>query len=266
MRSPASAQDWAFVVWKYSGRRRPAPASGLAIWIFSLTSEIFPPGSTPTPTFSFATHWGSCSTSRSILSLQPTSATPISGSAWSRRRPCFMRLEARKYLFDIRQAADSIAAFCAGKTFEQGAVLAGDSGDQRDLGVFHDVEHCSVRRICPPVRGPTRQRRTGDLPPSAQLRQLPHAILQRQRFDLLAEGKARRSRVDHEQAVQSEIGERGGQRFGHGRRISVFHLDPDAPAAQEKQQIQLGPGLRAPVVGLAGAGLEQYLLDGEGLP
>jgi len=36
-----------------------------------------------------------------------------------------MRLEARKYLFDIRHlfdirlAADSIAAFCAGKSFEQ---------------------------------------------------------------------------------------------------------------------------------------------------
>ncbi len=30
-----------------------------------------------------------------------------------------MRLEARKYLFDIQQAADSIAAFCAGKSFEQ---------------------------------------------------------------------------------------------------------------------------------------------------
>jgi len=30
-----------------------------------------------------------------------------------------MRLEARKYLFDIQQAADSVAAFCAGKTFEQ---------------------------------------------------------------------------------------------------------------------------------------------------
>ena len=30
-----------------------------------------------------------------------------------------MRLEARKYLFDIRLAADSIAAFCAGKSFEQ---------------------------------------------------------------------------------------------------------------------------------------------------
>ena len=30
-----------------------------------------------------------------------------------------MRLEARKYLFDIQQAADSIAAFCAGKNFEQ---------------------------------------------------------------------------------------------------------------------------------------------------
>ena len=29
-----------------------------------------------------------------------------------------MRLETRKYLFDIGQAADSIAAFCAGKTFE----------------------------------------------------------------------------------------------------------------------------------------------------
>ena len=29
-----------------------------------------------------------------------------------------MRLETRKYLFDIQQAADSIAAFCAGKTFE----------------------------------------------------------------------------------------------------------------------------------------------------
>ena len=28
-----------------------------------------------------------------------------------------MRLEARKYLYDIRQAADSIATFCAGKTF-----------------------------------------------------------------------------------------------------------------------------------------------------
>src|SRR6266581_4699654 len=119
MRSPASAQNWAFVVWKYSVRRWLAPASGLAIWIFSLTWEIFRPGSTPTPTSSFATHWGSCSTSRSILSLQPTSVTPISGSAWSRRRPCFMRLEARKYLFDIQQAADSIAAFCAGKNFEQ---------------------------------------------------------------------------------------------------------------------------------------------------
>jgi len=30
-----------------------------------------------------------------------------------------MRLEARKYLFDIRLAADSIAVFCAGKSFEQ---------------------------------------------------------------------------------------------------------------------------------------------------
>jgi len=30
-----------------------------------------------------------------------------------------MRLEARKYLFDIQQAADSIAAFCAGKNFDQ---------------------------------------------------------------------------------------------------------------------------------------------------
>jgi uncharacterized protein with HEPN domain len=30
-----------------------------------------------------------------------------------------MRLEARKYLFDIQLAADSIAAFCAGKNFEQ---------------------------------------------------------------------------------------------------------------------------------------------------
>ena len=29
-----------------------------------------------------------------------------------------MRLETRKYLFDIGQAADSITAFCAGKTFE----------------------------------------------------------------------------------------------------------------------------------------------------
>jgi uncharacterized protein with HEPN domain len=29
-----------------------------------------------------------------------------------------MRLESRKYLFDIQQAADSIASFCAGKTFE----------------------------------------------------------------------------------------------------------------------------------------------------
>jgi uncharacterized protein with HEPN domain len=30
-----------------------------------------------------------------------------------------MRLEARKYLFDIQLAADSIAAFCTGKNFEQ---------------------------------------------------------------------------------------------------------------------------------------------------
>jgi hypothetical protein len=30
-----------------------------------------------------------------------------------------MRLEARKYLFDIRLAADSISVFCAGKSFEQ---------------------------------------------------------------------------------------------------------------------------------------------------
>ncbi|HMA87309.1 MAG TPA: HepT-like ribonuclease domain-containing protein [Burkholderiales bacterium] len=30
-----------------------------------------------------------------------------------------MRLEARKYLYDIQQAANSIAAFCAGKTFEE---------------------------------------------------------------------------------------------------------------------------------------------------
>jgi len=30
-----------------------------------------------------------------------------------------MRLEARKYLFDIQLTADSIAAFCAGKSFEQ---------------------------------------------------------------------------------------------------------------------------------------------------
>lgn len=30
-----------------------------------------------------------------------------------------MRLEARKYLFDIQVAADSIAAFCAGKNFGQ---------------------------------------------------------------------------------------------------------------------------------------------------
>ena len=30
-----------------------------------------------------------------------------------------MRLEARKYLFDIQLAADSIAVFCAGKSFEQ---------------------------------------------------------------------------------------------------------------------------------------------------
>lgn len=29
-----------------------------------------------------------------------------------------MRLEARKYLFDIQQAADRIAQFCEGKTFE----------------------------------------------------------------------------------------------------------------------------------------------------
>jgi len=29
-----------------------------------------------------------------------------------------MRLEARKYLFDIQQAADSISVFCAGKRFE----------------------------------------------------------------------------------------------------------------------------------------------------
>ena len=30
-----------------------------------------------------------------------------------------MRLEARKYLFDIRLAADNISVFCAGKSFEQ---------------------------------------------------------------------------------------------------------------------------------------------------
>lgn len=30
-----------------------------------------------------------------------------------------MRLESRKYLFDIQQAADSIVAFCSGKRFEQ---------------------------------------------------------------------------------------------------------------------------------------------------
>jgi uncharacterized protein with HEPN domain len=30
-----------------------------------------------------------------------------------------MRLEARKYLFDIQVAADNIAAFCTGKSFEQ---------------------------------------------------------------------------------------------------------------------------------------------------
>jgi uncharacterized protein with HEPN domain len=30
-----------------------------------------------------------------------------------------MRLEARKYLFDIQQAADSISVFCTGKRFEQ---------------------------------------------------------------------------------------------------------------------------------------------------
>ena len=30
-----------------------------------------------------------------------------------------MRLESRKYLFDVQQAADSIAAFCSGKDFEQ---------------------------------------------------------------------------------------------------------------------------------------------------
>jgi uncharacterized protein with HEPN domain len=30
-----------------------------------------------------------------------------------------MRLESRKYLFDMQLAADSIAAFCAGKSFEQ---------------------------------------------------------------------------------------------------------------------------------------------------
>src|SRR5437667_9808272 len=119
MRSPASAQDWAFVVWKYSVRRWPAPASGLAIWIFLLTWEIFRPESTPTPTSGFATHWESCSISRSISSLQRTSVTPISGSAWSRRRPCFMRLEGPKCLFDIQLAGDSIAAFCAGRSFEQ---------------------------------------------------------------------------------------------------------------------------------------------------
>ena len=30
-----------------------------------------------------------------------------------------MRLEARKYLFDVKLAAGSIAAFCTGKSFEQ---------------------------------------------------------------------------------------------------------------------------------------------------
>lgn len=30
-----------------------------------------------------------------------------------------MRLEARKYLFDIQRAAESIATFCQGRTFEQ---------------------------------------------------------------------------------------------------------------------------------------------------
>jgi uncharacterized protein with HEPN domain len=30
-----------------------------------------------------------------------------------------MRPESKKYLFDIRQAAESIAAFCTGKSFEQ---------------------------------------------------------------------------------------------------------------------------------------------------
>src|SRR5439155_12675294 len=50
-----------------------------------------------------------------------------------------------------------------------GAVLAGDSGDQRDLGVFHDVEHCSVRGIYPLVKDGRRAkgaRRIQRLPPS----------------------------------------------------------------------------------------------------
>ena len=43
----------------------------------------------------------------------------ISGNAWSRKRRCSMRLEARKYLRDIQVAAERIERFTRGRRFEQ---------------------------------------------------------------------------------------------------------------------------------------------------
>lgn len=72
--------------------------------------------------------------------------------------------------------------------------------------------------------------------------------------------------ADDEQMVE---GQRMGDvacRFRHGRGLAELHLESDAPASLDDQEIQTAAAVGAPEPGFGGAHDPQDLLDGETFP
>ena len=83
----------------------------------ALVNVALAEGSTPMLTSACSKLWSNSWGGLSIWWLPRPSRTHISGSRSSRRRLCSMRLEAKKYLYDMQQAAALLTQFTAGKQF-----------------------------------------------------------------------------------------------------------------------------------------------------
>ena len=84
---------------------------------FLVEFQQLQPSDYATAFFAFKEALERLSGGRSIWLSHPPSAIHISGGALTRARHSSMRLEARKYLFDVQEAAELVSQFTAGKDF-----------------------------------------------------------------------------------------------------------------------------------------------------
>src|SRR5437879_12559848 len=108
-----------FFVWTFSApprQDRITPAR--AILIFWLNSYRWRQADMRRHTLTSWNHWKSFSGAGWTWSSPLPSRIRISAKPWNEPKRCSMRLEARKYLYDIQQAVVRISEFTQGKRFE----------------------------------------------------------------------------------------------------------------------------------------------------